>query len=166
MWDGHIWKFLQRFFGFWLSLVLKEIMVPGRSFNLAASKCLYRPVADPGEGPGGPPPPPYFWTKLWPEGPKKNFFLDRPTPLISGSGWPDPPPPTPLSEGLDPPMQVHYNDQVTFLSPLLLRSPRVSVVSASPLTSFPLRFNSSNWFCLRVMPFSTAVPIGIKLNTS
>ena len=41
-------------FGFWLSLVLKEIMVPGRSFNLPASKCLYRSVADPREGPGGP----------------------------------------------------------------------------------------------------------------
>ena len=63
-------------------------------------------------------------------------------------------------------MRVHYNDQVTFLSPLLPRSPRASVVSTSPLTSFPLRFNSPNWFCLRVMPFSTAFPIGIKLNTS
>ena len=63
-------------------------------------------------------------------------------------------------------MQVHYNDQVTFLSLLLSRSPRASVVSTSPLTSFPLRFNSSNWFFLRVMPFSTAVPIGLKLNTN
>ena len=30
-------------------------------------------VADPGEGPGGPAPPPYFYTKLMPEGPKKKF---------------------------------------------------------------------------------------------
>ena len=56
MWDGYIQKFLQRFFGFWLSPDLKEIMVPGRSFNLPASKCLYRSWSDPGEGPGGPPP--------------------------------------------------------------------------------------------------------------
>ena len=51
-------------------------------------------VVDPGEGPGRGPGPPYFWTKLRPEGPKKNFFSDR-VPLISGSGWPPP-----LSEGL------------------------------------------------------------------
>ena len=152
MWDGYIQKFLQRFFGFWLSPDLKEIMVPGRSFNLPASKCLYRSWSDPGEGPGRPPP--YVWTKLWPERPSK-IFLDRPIPLISGSGWLGPP----LSEGLDPRMQVHYNDQVTFLSPLLPRSPRASVVSTSPLTSFPHRFNSSNLFFLRVMPFSTAVPV-------
>ena len=49
-------------------------------------------VADPGEGPGGPAPPPpaYFQTKLRPEGPKINFG-DRPPP----------PPPSPLSQGLD-----------------------------------------------------------------
>ena len=37
-------------------------------------------MADPGEGPGGPGPPSYFWTKLRPEGPKKTFFGDRPPP--------------------------------------------------------------------------------------
>ena len=126
-------------------------MVPGRSFNLSASKCLYRSVADPGEGPGGPAPPLFFDQTLARRA-QKNF-LDRPIPLISGSGWPGPP----LSEGLDARMQVHYNDQVTFLSPLLPRSPRSSVVSTSPLTSFPHRFNSSNWFC-----FSTQ----FQLNTS
>ena len=30
-------------------------------------------MADPGEGTGYPDPP-YFWTKLTPEGPKKNFI--------------------------------------------------------------------------------------------
>ena len=55
-------------------------MVPGRSFNLTASKCLYRSVADPEEGPGGPAPP-YFWTKLWPEGPKKPPHQRYPTAL-------------------------------------------------------------------------------------
>ena len=45
-------------------------------------------MADPGEGPGGPGPPPYFCTKQRPEWPKK-FFL-RPPPLSS----PPPPPPT------------------------------------------------------------------------
>ena len=49
-----------------------------------------------------PPPRPYFWTKLRPEGPKK-FFLKTGPPLISGSGWP-PPPPTPYPEGVDPPL--------------------------------------------------------------
>ena len=84
MWDGYISKFLQRLFGFWLSLVLKEIMVPGRSFNLAASKCIYKSVADPGEGPGGPAPR-IFGPNCGPRG-RKKFFLDRSTPIISGSG--------------------------------------------------------------------------------
>ena len=43
--------------------------------------------------------PPYFSTKMRPEGPK-NFFGDR-VPLISRCGWPAPPP---LSEGLDLPL--------------------------------------------------------------
>ena len=43
------------------------------------------PVADPGEGPS--PPPPYFWTKLRPKGPKK----------VCGGGDHLPP----LSKGLD-----------------------------------------------------------------
>ena len=108
-------------------------------------------MADPGEGPGGPAPPLFFDQTLARRA-EKNF-LDRPIPLISGSGWPGPP----LFAGLDARMQVHYNDQVTFLSPLLPRSPRSSVVSTSPLTSFPHRFNSSNRFC-----FSTQ----FQLNTS
>ena len=57
-------------------------------------------VADLGEGPGGPGPP-YFETKLRPQGPKK-FFGDPP-PLIPGSGRP---PPSRLSEGLDPPLML------------------------------------------------------------
>ena len=101
---------------------------------------------------GARPPPPLFFDQTLARRAEKNF-LDRPIPLISGSGWPGPP----LSAGLDARMQVHYNDQVTFLSPLLPRSPRLSVVSTSPLTSFPHRFNSSNWFC-----FSTQ----FQLNTS
>ena len=49
-------------------------------------------VADPGEGLGGPaPPPPIFLDQLRPEG-RKKFFLDPP------------PPPVPPSEGLDPPV--------------------------------------------------------------
>ena len=84
MWDGYISKFLQRLFGFWLSLVLKEIMVPGRSFNLPASKCLYRSVADPGLGPGGPASL-TFGPNCGPKG-REKVFLDRPIPLISGFG--------------------------------------------------------------------------------
>ena len=47
-------------------------------------------VADPGERPA----PSYFWTKLRPEGPKKNVFGDHPhsslmtgAPIISRSGF-------------------------------------------------------------------------------
>ena len=55
-------------------------------------------LTDPGKGAGNLPPPRprlYFWTKLRPEGPKKNFLETIPL-LISGSGWP----PSLLSEGL------------------------------------------------------------------
>ena len=34
-------------------------------------------VVDPGEGYGGAAPPPYFWTKLRPKGPKKNWGGDQ-----------------------------------------------------------------------------------------
>ena len=63
------------------------------------------------------PPPPSLLDQSVARRAEKKFLLDRPIPLISGSGWPGPPspPPPPLSEDLDPPMQVHYNDQVTFL---------------------------------------------------
>ena len=53
-------------------------------------------VADPGEGPGGPAPP-YFYTKLMPEGPKKIFV----TPPLYLRVWMTGPP---LSGGLDPPL--------------------------------------------------------------
>ena len=68
---------------------------------------LYYPVADPGEGPGGPGPPPYFWTKLRPEGPPIFFFWRLP-PLFSGLRMTATPPP-PLSEGLDPPLLPYPN---------------------------------------------------------
>ena len=51
-------------------------------------------MADPGEGSGGPAPP-YFQSKLRPEGPKK--YLWRLLPLFSVSGWLPPPPTPPLS---------------------------------------------------------------------
>ena len=38
------------------------------------------PVEDPGEGPGARPPPPYFWTKMKPEWPKKGFWETAPPP--------------------------------------------------------------------------------------
>ena len=56
-------------------------------------------MADPGEGPGGGLPP-YFQTKLRPEGPKK-IFKTAPSPLIQClDDRPDPP----LSECLDRPL--------------------------------------------------------------
>ena len=54
------------------------------------------------------PPPPYFYTKLRPEGRKKIFFGDR-TPLLS-NGLDEGPPP--LSQGLDPTLnKIHYSTQ-------------------------------------------------------
>ena len=60
-------------------------------------------VADPGKGPWGPELPPYFSTKMMPEGPKKQFVETGP--LLS-QDLDDPPPPTPppLSKGLDQPL--------------------------------------------------------------
>ena len=47
-------------------------------------------------------PPPLIFRRNWgPRGPKIFFF--RLPPLVSGSGWP-PLSPTPLSEGMDPPL--------------------------------------------------------------
>ena len=61
------------------------------------------------------PAPPYFYTKLRPEGPKKIFLRPGP-PLLSGSEWPDPPPFVrvwmtgpplpPLYKGLVPPLKT------------------------------------------------------------
>ena len=53
-------------------------------------------MADPGEGPGGQAPPPYFKIKLRPEGPKNIF--GAPLPLYKGL---DDLPPS-LCQGLDP----------------------------------------------------------------
>ena len=55
-------------------------------------------MADPGQPPL---PPPNFYTKLRPEGPKTKFLKKHPppAPLISRSGWPLPP--TPLCKGLE-----------------------------------------------------------------
>ena len=57
-------------------------------------------------------PPAYFYTKLRPEGRKKIFLRPGP-PLLSGSGWPDPPPLPPLYEGLVPPLKTtDYSETV------------------------------------------------------
>ena len=58
-------------------------------------------MADPGEGPGDPP---YFYIKLRPEGPKKNFG-DRVPPYLSV--WVTAPP---LCQGLDPALPVSIAD--------------------------------------------------------
>ena len=54
--------------------------------------------------------PPLFWTKLRPEGPKKIFLRAAPL-LISGSGWPPPPTPSRLFEGLDPALEFLFFSQ-------------------------------------------------------
>ena len=64
---------------------------PGAYDGLLTEPNLFA-VADPGVGPGGQAPPPYYYTKLRPKGPK-NFISYHRTPpppphhhLISGSG--------------------------------------------------------------------------------
>ena len=54
---------------------------------------LYYPVADPGEGPGGPGPPPYFSTKLRPEGPPIFFLLETASSFLRVKDDRHPPPP-------------------------------------------------------------------------
>ena len=56
-------------------------------------------MADPGEGPGGPPAPPYFSTKMRPEGRKKKFFGARPPPPYLRVWMTDNPPPPPTRSG-------------------------------------------------------------------
>ena len=63
---------------------------------------LIEPVAEPGEGPPRPP----LFLKQTEARRAKKYFLETGVPLISGSGWP-PPPPLPLSEGLDPHLNFH-----------------------------------------------------------
>ena len=57
-------------------------------------------VTDPGEGPGGPAPP-YFRTKLRPDGPKKFFWRPAPPPPPYLRVWMTAPLPI-LSQGFDP----------------------------------------------------------------
>ena len=68
-------------------------------------------VADPGEGPWGPELPPYFSTKMMPEGPKKTFVETGP-PLSQDL---DDRPPPPLSEGLDLPITVDETSPAALL---------------------------------------------------
>ena len=76
-------------------------------------KWSFIPVADPGEGSGGPNPPPLiFRPNGGPDG-RNFFFLGGGGEFffffflspLSGSGWPLPP----LSEGLNPPLYFHAN---------------------------------------------------------
>ena len=81
-------------------------------------------------GPGGPsPPPPYFWTKVRPEGPKSFFFFfqDR-----------APPAPSPLSEGLEPPLDTIYK---TKQHRYLCRGPERA-------TNFPLEYTLSDQYTI------------------
>ena len=74
-----------------------------------------------GRGPGGPSPRPLMFRSNWGPKGRKKIFQNRPSPLqtyirtcmffISGSGWP---PPSPLSEGLEPPMRHARNHLLLF----------------------------------------------------
>ena len=55
-----------------------------KPFTVDVNNCFTITVADPGEGPGGTPPPPLIFRLNWGRKGRKN--------LISGSGWPPPPP--------------------------------------------------------------------------
>ena len=123
------------------------------SFNLAASKCLYTSVADPGEGPGGPAPTLFLnQTVAWRA--EKNFFGRPHSPYLRV--W--------MTGSADAgTLQRPSNFPITIVASV---ASGISRPNQPPYIILALRFNSSNWFCLRVMPFSSAVPIGLKLNTS
>ena len=98
-------------------------------------------VADPGEGP------PYFSTKMRPQGPKKNFLQIGPPSLMSGSGWPPPL----LSEGdLDPPLRgsMHLPSSCTMVGDMILR--------VRPSGSSLKLWQGSGWFCMRLHFFIKA----------
>ena len=86
-------------------------MTKKKLFNMPLDRVT---VADPGKGPGGSTPP-YFWTKLWPDG-KKNFLKTGPPPLSQGL---DDHPPLPLCDGLDPPLcyTITNHKLVVIISP-------------------------------------------------
>ena len=61
----------------------------------------------------GTPPPPYFYSKLRPEGPNKIFFGDW-TPILYLRVWMTAPPTPPfLTEGLDPPLHAQVTIKET-----------------------------------------------------
>ena len=84
-----------------------------------------------------PPPPSYFYPKLWTEGPRKNFL--RPdSPFISGSGWPPPPPPSYLKvcqSKFLPPSQFPYLGQ-SILSAQLVNVHFVCATLITPVCLF------------------------------
>ena len=59
--------------------------LPPSTYRYKNTEHTLKPVAHPGGRAGGPPPP-YFLTKLRPEGPKKFFGRPAPHPLTSRSG--------------------------------------------------------------------------------
>ena len=68
-------------------------------------------------------PPPLFLDQTKVQRAEKNYFLRPGLPLISGSRWP---PPSPLSEGLDLPLNIRYNERLfSSLSRLLFRGSHV-----------------------------------------
>ena len=80
-------------------------------------------VADPGEGPGGGPTPPYFWTKLRPEEPKK---------FLGGTG-------PPLSQGLDDCPRLLSEGQ-----DFLVMYAAGTMIKCPPTAGFIVIFNDNN----------------------
>ena len=70
-------------------------------------------------------PPPYFWTKVRPEGPKSFFFFFQNR---------APPAPSPLSEGLDPPLDTIYKT----------KQHRYLCTGPERATNFPLEYTLSD----------------------
>ena len=67
---GYLWKMQVITLGFLLDIESGLFPTPRAQVMV---KCPgSAPVSDPGKGHA--PPPPYFWTKLRPEGPEKNVF--------------------------------------------------------------------------------------------
>ena len=63
-------------------------------------------VEDPGEGPGGAVPPPFFQIKLRPEGPEKKKLRPPPATTSYIRVWMTGPVPRPLSDDLDPQLSL------------------------------------------------------------
>ena len=92
---------------------------------------LYSVVADPGEGPGEPAPPPLIVRPNWGPGGRKFFFVETAPPPPRLRVWMTAPP---LSEGLHRPLGSESSHRVIFLFMLNISTRKVRVNAKHPWT--------------------------------